>query len=238
LLEHLSIDGGVFSAAMRLLPPTLPLLKDPKFQKDRADFTGERLTRETAAALRPEAVSEIRQVMELLETTLLADGRDWILKTDKPALADIEAVWPLHWLSGMPGALPADQVSAKQFPRVYAWIARFQKAASAAKAAQPKPKSVSGEEAQNIITNAPFHEQEGQVDGSDGLVTFHSLAKGKKVALWPTDTGANHKDVGRLVSLTANEVVIEPEAEGGQVRLHAPRHGFRLRPAVEPAANL
>ncbi|OIW31483.1 hypothetical protein CONLIGDRAFT_226515 [Coniochaeta ligniaria NRRL 30616] len=238
LLEHLSIDGGVFSAAMRLIPADLPLLKDPKFQKDRADFTGERLTRGDAAALRPEAVNEIRLVMDLLETTLLADGREWILKTDKPSLADIEAVWPLHWLAGMPGALPADQVSAERFPRVYGWIARFQKAASAAKAAQPKTPTVSGEQAQDIIAKAPFNEEEGDVDVGDGLATFHGLAKGRKVALWPTDTGANHKDVGRLVSLTPAEVVIEPEAEGVQVRLHAPRHGFRVRPAVEAAANL
>lgn len=239
LLEHLSIDGGVFAAAMRLIPANLPLLRDPKFQKDRADFTGERLTRDAAAALRPEAVNEIRLVADLLETTLLADGRDWILGTDKPSLADIEAVWPLHWLAGMPGALPADQVSAERFPRVFAWIARFQSSASKAKAAAPKPDTVDGARAQQIIVNAPFNEQEGRVDdGGDGLAAFHGLAKGKRVAVWPTDTGANHKDVGRLVSLTPTEVVIEPEAGGGQVRLHAPRHGFRVRPAVEAGANL
>jgi glutathione S-transferase len=238
LLEHLVVDGGVFSSAMRLIPADLPLLKDPKFQRDRADFTGQKLTRETAAALRPEAVNEIRATMAMLETTLLADGREWILKSDKPTLADIEAVWPLHWLSSMPGALPADQVSATQFPKVYAWIQRFQTAVSAAKAAQPKPTTVSGEQAEEIITKAQFNEDGGQVDATDGLVTFHGLAQGKKVALWPTDTGANHRDVGKLVSITATEFVIEPEAEGGKVRLHAPRHGFRLRPADGPTANL
>lgn len=223
---------------MRLIPADLPLLRDPKFQKDRAEFTGERLSREDAAALRPEAVNEIRQVVDLLETTLLADGRDWVLKTDGPTLADIEAVWPLHWLSSMPGALPADQVSAALFPRVYGWIERFQNAVTAARAGQPKPRIVSGEEAEKIITKSPFNEQEGQVDAADGLVAFHGLAKGKRVALWPTDTGMNHKDVGRLVSLTAAEVVVEPDSEGGKVRLHAPRHGFRVRPAEGPAANL
>lgn len=237
LLERLSVDGGVFTSAMRLIPADLPLLKDPKFQRDRADFTGQKLTRETAAALRPEAVNEIRQVMDLLETTLFADGRDWILKSSNPTLADIEAVWPLHWLSSMPGALPADQVSAAQFPKVYAWIQRFQKAVSAAKASQPKPATVSGEEAEKLITQSPFNEAEGQVDAADGLATFHGLSKGAKVAVWPTDTGANHRDVGKLVSLTPTEVVIEPE-QGGKVRLHAPRHGFRVRPAEGPTANL
>ena len=237
LLERLSVDGGVFTSAMRLIPADLPLLRDPKFQRDRADFTGQRLTKETAAALRPEAVNEIRQVVELLETTLLADGRDWILKSDNPTLADIEAVWPLHWLTTLPGALPADQVSAAQFPKVFAWIQRFQGAVSAAKAAGPKPATVSGEEAEGLVTQSPFREEEGRVDAADGLATFHGLAKGTKVAVWPTDTGANHRDVGTLVALTPTEVVIEPE-DGGKVRVHAPRHGFRVRPVEGPTANL
>lgn len=183
-------------------------------------------------------MGEIRRTVQLLETTLLADGRDWILKTDGPTLADIEAVWPLHWLSGMPGALPADQVSAARFPRVYAWIQRFQKAVAAARAGQPKPRTVSGEEAEEIITKARFNEQEGQVDAADGLAAFYGLVKGNRVALWPTDTGMNHKDVGRLVGLTAAEVVVVPEREQGKIRLHAPRHGFRVRPAEGPTANL
>lgn len=218
---------------MRLIPADLPLLRDPKFQKDRADFTGVRLTREVAAALRPEAVNEIGRAMDMLEHTLLADGRQWLLKGDAPTLADIEAVWPLHWLVGMPGALPADEVSAERFPKVYAWIDRFQKAAGAAAKAQGKPKSVSGEEAEGIITGAEYNEPEGEVDAGEGLAKFHGLVKGSKVALWPTDTGANHKDVGALVSLTAKEVVIVPEKEGGKVRIHAPRHGFRVRPVGE-----
>jgi len=40
--------------------------------------------------MRPEALVEMRSSFELLETTLLADGREWILKTEGPSLADIE----------------------------------------------------------------------------------------------------------------------------------------------------
>lgn len=238
LLETLTIDSGLFAAAMRLIPADLPLMKDRAFLKDRKDFTGGQLSREEAAALRPEAVNQIAQAMDLLETTLLADGREWILKTEKPTLADIEAVWPLHWLNTMPGALP-ESVSPKRFPRVYAWIARFQDAAKAARKAGQEPKTVSGEEARDIILKSRFNEQEGRVDSDDPLVAFHSLGKGSEVALWPTDTGVNHKDTGRLVSLDGRGVVIEPEAVEGdlRIRLHAPRHGFRVRP-VESAASL
>lgn len=53
---------------------------------------------EALAGARPEALAEIRDAAELLETTLLADGREWVLKTPGPTLADIEAVWVLHWV--------------------------------------------------------------------------------------------------------------------------------------------
>ncbi len=45
--------------------------------------------------MRPEALVEIRGAFELLEMTLLADGRDWILKTENPSLADIEGMFSL-----------------------------------------------------------------------------------------------------------------------------------------------
>lgn len=39
---------------------------------------------------RPEALAHIRDAFELLETTLLADDRKWVFKTEKPSLGDIE----------------------------------------------------------------------------------------------------------------------------------------------------
>ncbi|KAK0728579.1 glutathione S-transferase [Lasiosphaeria miniovina] len=233
LLEAYAIDGGLFVRAAQLLPTDLPLLRDPRFQKDRADYFGAKVSREAAAALRPEAVNEVRNSMELLETTLLADGRDWILKTAQPSLADIEAVWPLHWLNSLPGALPADQVSAEQFPRVFAWISRFHKATKEQPAPAIPPKAVSGEEARRLILESPFHEPEMDVDCSDPAAQFHGLSRGRQVELWPTDSGTAHRDTGRLSGLGDKEVVVETDAG---VRLHAPRHGFRLRPADQTAS--
>ncbi|KAK3945895.1 hypothetical protein QBC46DRAFT_370266 [Diplogelasinospora grovesii] len=233
LLEIWAIDGGLFTAAMRLLPPDLPLLKDPKFQKDRADYTGQKMTRGEAAALRPEALNEIQNAMELLETTLLADGNDWILNTKKPSLADIETVWVFHWLAGLPGALPPNYE--KQFPKVFAWIKRFRGAVSATKKTQGDPKTLSGEEAAKIIRQSSFNESEKAVEESEAVVQFHKLKSGQLVEVWPTDSGSSHKDVGKLVALSSKEVVIETKAG---VHVHAPRHGFRVRAASQSAPNL
>ena len=90
LLEKWCIDGGVFARASQLIPPEMPLLNDPKFKKDREDMSGRSWDKKNIIAMRPEAISHIRDAFVFLETGLLADGREWILKTAKPSLADIE----------------------------------------------------------------------------------------------------------------------------------------------------
>ncbi|KAL7816532.1 hypothetical protein V8C44DRAFT_323052 [Trichoderma aethiopicum] len=231
LLSAFAIDSGLFQHAVKLLPTDLPFLKDPRYFKDRGDFMGAELSAEGMKRARPEALREIAAAFELMETTFLADGRDWILKTERPSLADIEAVWVFHWLSGIPGALPGEQVSADKFPRVYSWIKRFQEAVTTAKKRLDKPKTLNGEEAARVVEGSSWNEEEeGNVDGGDPVVVAEGLEKGCLVAISPTDTGRAHKDVGRLVSLNGEEVVIEVEtAEGRSVRVHAPRHGFKVR---------
>jgi glutathione S-transferase len=100
LLEIWTIDGGVFSRAGQLIPTSMPLLNDPKFTKDREDFNGRSWDKDKIEANRPEALAHIRDAFNFLETTLLADGRDWILKTEKPSLGDIEGKGPAAASSG------------------------------------------------------------------------------------------------------------------------------------------
>jgi glutathione S-transferase len=93
LLERWTVDAGIFSRAVALIPTNMPSMNDPAFRKDREGFSGQKpggWSKEKAEKGRPEAVAHIRDAFELLETTLLADGRHWIFKTDKPSLGDIE----------------------------------------------------------------------------------------------------------------------------------------------------
>lgn len=230
LLSAFIIDGGIFQQGVKLLPLDLPFLKDPRYFKDRGDYMGAKLSAGAMKKIRPEALGEFAAAFELLETTLLADGREWILKTEKPSLADIEAVWPFHWVSGLPGALPKERFSPEVYPRVYSWIKRFQEAVTAAKKSVEKPTTLDGEEAARVIESSSWHEEEGKVDEEDPLVVAEELKKGGMVVISPTDTGRAHKDVGRLVSLVKDEVVIEVKTDKGEgVRIHAPRHGYKLR---------
>lgn len=92
LLEIWTIEAGIFNRASQLIPSSMPLLNDPKFVKDRLDFSGRSWEKDKIEAFRPEALAHIRSAFDLLETTLLADGREWILKSKNPSLADIEGM--------------------------------------------------------------------------------------------------------------------------------------------------
>ncbi|OCK79439.1 glutathione S-transferase [Lepidopterella palustris CBS 459.81] len=229
LLETWTVEAPVFSRAASLIPTTLPAMNDPKFTKDREGFSGRPWSKEVLERGRPESIAYIRNCFDLLETTLLADGRDWILKTDKPSLADIEAIWPFDWLVEMKGSMPANVISAKQFPKVYAWIQRFRAALKVAKSTGPKPVSLKGPEAVKLIITAEFAEPNGTVDVNDPL----NLKEGMEVEVYPTDSGFTHRDRGRLVTLTPNEVTVATRSRVGdkEVHIHAPRSGFRITKA-------
>ena len=61
--------------------------------------TGRSWDMQVYKANRPEAITHLRDAFAFLENGFLADGRDWILKTEKPALADIEGQHLLHDLT-------------------------------------------------------------------------------------------------------------------------------------------
>lgn len=235
LLEMWTIDGGVFLRASQLIPPSMPLLNDPKFTKDREDFSGRSWDKERITAMRPEALAHIRNSFKFLETTLLADNRQWILKTEKPSLADIEAIWAFDWLNGLKQALPPELISSKQYPKVFAWIARFNQKIKAARAAAPKPTTLKGGDALERIITSNFADEDLSVDEQDPL----ALKKGDEIEVWPIDTGFRHKDRGRLIGLNDEEVVLSVKAptSGKELHLHCPRTNFRIAPATSGAAS-
>ena len=73
----------------QLIPPELPLLKDPKFKKDREDYTGRSWQEAEIRKMRPEALASMRTCFGFLEEAVLGDGREWVAGTDKPSMADV-----------------------------------------------------------------------------------------------------------------------------------------------------
>ncbi|KAK7951268.1 uncharacterized protein PG986_006996 [Apiospora aurea] len=218
--------GGLFWNGVLLMPADLPGTNDPKFLADRAEMMGlprdapSPISKEARAARRPEALCEVAEAMHLLESTLLAgsgSGRTWLLGTERPTLVDIEAVFVFVWLAAM-GALPKDTMGPAVFPRLYGWMGRFIKTAEAAEKENGAAK--------------------GSVDGSNPIVVAEGLKKGDLVKVWPTDSGSGHKESGKLVSMSLREIVVEVQGKEGSVRVHAPRHGFKVKKDVEASSNL
>ena len=66
------------------------------------------------------------------------------------------------------------------------------------------------------------------IDPADPL----KLEKGREVEVFPVDTGSNHHDRGRLVSIGRDEVVVESKTNVGEgvLRIHYPRVNIRTQP--------
>jgi hypothetical protein len=139
---------------------------------------------------------------------------------------DSIAIWPFHWLVSMPGALQASYISKDQFPRVFAWIQRFDNAIKEAKAAGQKPVRIKVEELIAHLSKSRFYEPVGEVDAQDPT----AFKAGDEVTVWPLDSGTSHRDTGKLLSLTPNDIVIakRTNVDDLEIHLHMPRWGFRI----------
>ncbi|TKX27194.1 glutathione S-transferase-like protein 4 [Elsinoe australis] len=221
LLSSFTIDGGVFARSAQLIPPELPLLNDARFTKDREDFMGRSWAKENIIRARPEAIAHMRRIWDAYEA-VLADGRPWVAGTEGVTLADIEGVWPLVWL-GEIGALGEDWFGKGTYPKTHAWVERF-KGEMKEREGRVKVAKVKEEEVFKVVTG-------GAVAGTKVVKDPVALKEGDEVEVWPIDTGFNHKDRGRLVGLDKEEVVIAVKTKkdpSKEIRVHAPRWGFRI----------
>ena len=131
--------------------------------------------------------------------------------------------------------MPPNVVSAKLFPKVFAWIQRFRAAVNAAKSSAPKWVTMEGADAIRAVIHSNLAESKDTVDEIDPL----QLQKGTEVEVYPTDWGSEHRDRGRLVSLTPDEVTVAAKSRTGdsELRVHAPRTGFRVTEIGRSASN-
>ncbi|KAH6619926.1 hypothetical protein C7974DRAFT_223443 [Boeremia exigua] len=233
LLENFS-DSGLFNNAVKLMPywSSNSLVQNKTFLDDRQKLMGgRRMTAENMQAGRPEGLQNMRQAFELIEGTFLADGRQWILGTEGPTVADIDAVWPFEWLvvdRGMQGALPEEQFGEKKFPKTHAWIKRFMSEVKASKDRANKATKLNGNKMNAQVLNCTSSTELVPFDHNDPL----GLNPGDTVTVYPSDYGQAHKDRGILVGLTVSEAVIR-NSKG--LHLHFPRWNFRIVKAAASA---
>ncbi|KAF2034483.1 hypothetical protein EK21DRAFT_97570 [Setomelanomma holmii] len=228
LFENYSVDGGVFGNAVKLMPywTDATLLRNKIFLDDRQKLMGgRRMTKETMDAVRPEGLQQIRQTFNLLETTFLADGRDWILGSKEPTVADIDAVWPFEWMimdRNMNECLPEAHISDKIYPKVFAWVRRFMSVVEEKKSARPKPTTFNGAAMANLTLSATSATDDIGFINDDPL----DITPGEELEVYPSDYGQMGKTAGQLVGLSTTEVVIR-NAKG--LNVHFPRWNFTIK---------
>lgn len=234
LFENWTVDGGIFANTVKLMPFWRDdgFLKNKAFLDDRQKLMGgRRMTADTMQSARVAGLQHLRQAFDLLETMFLADGRQWILATQEPSVADIDAVWPFEWLivdKTMRGSLPEDQFGERNHPKVYAWVRRFMEEVSRKKQGIVTPTVMGG---QSVLTS--------MVSTSSPLeaVPFHKniamgLQEGEMVEVYPSDYGQTGKSTGIVVGFTSDEVVILNEHG---LHLHFPLWNFTVKKVVAGA---
>lgn len=216
-------DVVVFKYAAAAIPTSLSAIRDKTFIDDRTELWGRDWAVEHQDSLRPEGLAALRANVQFLEQDLLEDGRNWILGGNEMTLADVHAAWIFVWLRDMPDALPDELFGKSVFPKTWAWYDRFgasREKALKAMETEGLRKEETGDVAIPRILKGGFGDKDVGVDERDPT----GLKQGEMVRGYPTDTGFNHKDVGRLVGLTVQEAVVSVKAEGGvEVRVHHPR---------------
>ncbi|KAH7410101.1 hypothetical protein DE146DRAFT_338606 [Phaeosphaeria sp. MPI-PUGE-AT-0046c] len=223
LLDKYMIEGPVFSIVAGLVP--VGMAAEPAFQKDRQGMLGRNWSKEELEEGRGECVTYVKNMFGFFESTILEDGRQWVLGGEGPKLADIEAIFMLDFATSM--QLPPN-ISEKTFPRVFAWLERYRAAVEQAKSSSSQPATLDGQAAAKSILVSELGHPHVQVDRDDPA----SLDEGTEVEIYPGDWVTGHKDRGRLVGLTTDEVTIAVKSKGDvELRIHAPRTGFKIRKA-------
>ena len=232
LLENWVIDGGPFWRTAGLIPIAAEVMNDPEWLKDRASMSGNNLNKESKSAATPESLAHVRMYFDFLESSLLADGRRFILDSSQPTLADIHAGWLFDWnlqmKMGMIDHLEKETISEQAYPKVFAWVQNIRDAVAEVEKKNGEAKVLSDQEMIETILSSDYSESEGSIDNHDPL----KLEKGQAVDIAPVDSGFTHHDKGELVAIGTKEVVIKSAVPNGKghLRLHFPRTNFRIKP--------
>lgn len=88
LLQRYMVEGPAFSRAAGLVP--VETAQDPTFNKDRQGFLFKTWSKEELDDARPDCLNYATNLFTLFESTILSDGRQWILGDQGPKLIDIE----------------------------------------------------------------------------------------------------------------------------------------------------
>ena len=217
-------DQAVFPQAADCIPIDHPLVVDEGFIKDRSELWGEDWGQEARKKKRAPAVEQMRGFFAFFENTILSDGRQWILGTNEPKLADIQSAWIFDWMLSLEGAFPEEVISQKIYPNTFAWCKRYHSAVEFANNSALKVGEIDAAEALRRLEKSST-EGNIHIDSNEPL----GLKQDQDVEVAPIDTGKTGVQKGKLLGLDATEVVVGSKTKSGsQLRVHFPRWNFKV----------
>ncbi|KAK5175760.1 uncharacterized protein LTR77_000900 [Saxophila tyrrhenica] len=243
ILEEFVIDAGPFVRTAGCIPMSAPLVNDKVWMKDRSDGSGGMFSRDALIENRSWSLSQLRLYFGMMEK-ILGDGREWIFNGSRPGLAEVHVAWVYDWAVNMAGDMGGESddstadlkrmLNKDEFPRIHEWVQRFRKACERAESLNSGAGAIDeGQEKEDDVVKRILG---GGLEEPDVLAfdddDVLGLSKGQEVSVSPVDFGFTHQDVGTLIGLTKDEVVIEtgvPGKSNGKLRLHYPRMNFKIK---------
>ena len=222
-LEYDALGQLAFQLATGLMPLDTPMLQDKTFLADRTDMLGRPFVPQAMAKARPQIISKMLSLVQLVQHHFLGDERKFFLGGDTPSTADMHLYWGLNWgLRWHSGARP--EVLPSSHPRIFAWLGDVE---HFIKERRLETK-ITMAEAYEVLRVPPIHEYAKFVphvsDNPEGL------SQGQRIMVTPTNSGRSGPQFGDLISLNYEQVCLRNEK--GLV-MHFPRMEYEVVSADE-----
>lgn len=208
-------DGPFFTATIAVVFGDAGETMPEAFAGDRGLlYFGPDFDLPTLAGTVPENLAKLRVQFGWIEARL-ATGRDFMLGAE-PGLPDALCYYLIWFIRSRYSQGPA---FLSQFPGLCAWEERVRAIGHG------QPREMDAAQALDIA-KAAMPEVDATVDPDDPL----GLTLGQTLTVIPEDTDGGGEVTGKLARLSAEEVVVErQDGRVGQVAVHFPRLGYRLR---------
>ncbi len=160
----------------------------------------------------PEAAGQMHAWLQCI-TDHLADGRPFLV-SDAPTIADFSVYHPLWFVQRAPALAPI----VTSYPAVAAWFARMTALGHGVSS------ELSADEALAIAASATPADGQGHA-----WVDYHGCQSGDEVEIEPADYGIVPVR-GRLVISAPDQLAVRrTDPRAGEVAVHFPRVGYRMR---------
>ena len=217
-VEYDALGQEAFQAAVGLMPRDMSILQDKKFLDDRSELVGYPISPEMIARFRPQTLSKMFSLVQLVEKHFLGQERKFFLGGEKPTTADIHLYWGLNWgLRYHNGARP--EISPETRPRIFKWLDDVESFIMDRRLET----KISMEDAYEVLRVPPTHEYAKFVPHVKD--NPEDLSEGQRVRVTPVDNGKSGPQYGSLISLNYEQVCLRNDKE---LVMHFPRAGYEI----------